>query len=281
MIMTRRQSAVVYIFKRYYATQRLNARDLMNIYILGFIEGDGYISVSKKGKYISYCIGIEVSIKDIKLLYKIKKHLGIGSINTKIIKNNNNKYIETAIYRIRDKNHIKNIIIPIMDKYPLLTNKYYDYLHLKNCINNNIIYSDILPEYKRPKINNYLSVNQILNTEYFPIWLIGFIEAEGCFSIYESNNNTVASFEISQTNEYNIIEAIRIYFKITSNVYIDKTNSCRIKTTSYKSLQNILNILNKTPIKFQGNKKIQYLIFLKKLRQISKFNHKLNIPNKY
>lgn len=61
-------------------TQRLNARDLMNIYIIGLLEGDGWFSISKKGKYLTYEIGIELNIRDIKLLYKIKKHLGVGTI---------------------------------------------------------------------------------------------------------------------------------------------------------------------------------------------------------
>ena len=291
MIMTWGQSAVVNIYKRYIATQRLNARDLMNIYILGLLEGDGYFSVNKKGKYIMYNIGIELSIKDIKLLYKIKKHLGVGTI---IIRKSKvyEEYIETAIYRIKDKNHIKNIIIPLIDKYPLFTNKYYDYLYLKNCIcskranepwggsNNNLIFYDTLTEYKRP--NEYLQVENILKSYHFPIWLIGFIEAEGYFSIYKTKHyQDVACFEISQSNNFNIIEAIKIYFEITSKVYKDKTNNFIIKTTSSKCIQNVINKLHKTPIKLQGLKKVNYLIFLNKLRQIPRYKDKLIIPNIY
>jgi len=59
---------------------------------------------SKKGKYISYEIGIEVSIKDIQLIYKVKKILGVGVV-----------YFRKWI---RNKEHIKEYIIPIFDKYP-------------------------------------------------------------------------------------------------------------------------------------------------------------------
>lgn len=279
MIMTWGQSAVVNIYKRYIATQRLNARDLMNIYILGLLEGDGYFSVNKKGKYIMYNIGIELSIKDIKLLYKIKKHLGVGTIMIRKSKVHE-EYIETAIYRIKDINHIKNIIIPLIDKYPLFTNKYYDYLYLKDCINNNLIFYDTLTEYKRP--DKYPQVENILNSNHFPIWLIGFIEAEGYFSTYTTKHyQDVACFEISQSNNFNIIEAIKIYFGITSKVYKDKTNNFRIKTTSSKCIQNVINKLDKTPIKLQGLKKVNYLVFLKRLRQISRYKDKMIIPNIY
>ena len=48
---------------------------------------------------------------------------------------------------------------------------------------------------------------------YFKEWLAGFIEAEGCFSKYKltptSLYNTV-SFDISQTNQLEIIKAIKI-----------------------------------------------------------------------
>ncbi len=42
-------------------------------------------------------------------------------------------------------------------------------------------------------------------------WLVGFVEGEGCFTIYKSLNNTnnTVSFEISQTNGLQILSAIK------------------------------------------------------------------------
>lgn len=39
------------------AIQRLNAGDLVFAYLVGLIEGDGWFSVTKNGKYIKYEFG--------------------------------------------------------------------------------------------------------------------------------------------------------------------------------------------------------------------------------
>lgn len=281
--MTRGKSAVVkYLWKNTEATQRLNAEDLNYAYLVGIIEGDGWISVSKKGKYISYEVGIELSIEDIQLLYKIKNILGVGIIKTRKRITKTGKEIELGILCIRNKKHLKEIIIPIFDKYPMLTNKQYDYIRLKSNLLKNIIYSKDLLEYSRP-IEPINTVEEILNTYYFSAWLIGFIEAEGCFSIYKVNkdNSMIASFEITQTNSENLIKAIKTYLKITQNISVDKTNNFKLKTTSIRGIQNIIKFINKNPIKLLGKKRLQYILFLKKLRLITKYRNKIIIPNKY
>ena len=68
--------------------------------------------------------------------------------------------------RIRDKNHLKNFILPIFDKYPMFSNKQYDYLRFKNALLSGIIYSENLPEYTRS--NEPLnSIESIIKSSYF------------------------------------------------------------------------------------------------------------------
>jgi LAGLIDADG endonuclease len=55
-----------------------------------------------------------LSIKDIRLLYKIKDILGCGVIR---------KYNNVAIFNVKKIKHLIYIIIPLFDKYPLLTDK--------------------------------------------------------------------------------------------------------------------------------------------------------------
>jgi len=93
--------------------------------------------------------------------------------------------------------------------------------------------------------------------------LVGFIEAEGCFSIYKSSsldNYLIASFEISQTNGDIIISAIRKYLSFTVAIYLDKTNNSKLKVTSVRSIENIIKFLDKSPVKLLGYKKLQYIL---------------------
>ena len=182
---------------------------------------------------------------------------------------------------VRNKTHLKNRILKIFDKYPMLTNKKYDYIRFREGLMSNIKYYENLPKYVRPS-SDFLDVNSIITTNYFPAWLIGFIEAEGYFGIIKQNKNyDVAFFEISQTNGEIILSAIRSYLSFTSNIYTDKTYNSRLKVSSLRSIENILNFLDKAPVKLLGYKKLQYVLFLNQLRKIDRYSSKIKIPLNY
>lgn len=277
-ITTNGESAGVRYVSTIEASQRLNAGNLNYAYLVGLIEGDGWFSISKKGKYLIYEFGIELSIRDVQLIYKIKEILGIGVITFRKSKNRS----ETVFLRVKNKSHLINYILPIFDKYSLLSNKQYDYIRFKNTLLSNIKYSELLPKYSRP-IKPLNSVESILKIPYFSAWLIGFIEAEGCFGIYKPHNNLslIASFDISQTNGYNLILAIYKYLSLTSKVRQDNTNNFKLKVSNVRSIENIVKFIQKAPVKFLGHKKLQYLLWLKQLRRIPRYTKKFNIPDKY
>jgi ubiquinol-cytochrome c reductase cytochrome b subunit len=160
--MTRRQSAGVRSISTSEASQRLHAEDLTYAYIVGLFEGDGFFSITKKGKYLTYELGIELSIRDAKLIYKLKSLLGVGIVSIR-----KRGTIEMISLRIRDKKHLKDFILPIFDKYPMFSNKQYDYLRFRNALLSNIIYSIDLPEYTRSNepLNN---IKSIISAHYFP-----------------------------------------------------------------------------------------------------------------
>ncbi|MBY3556031.1 hypothetical protein HGI15_22075 [Modestobacter lapidis] len=113
-----------------------------------------------------YEIGIELNIRDIKLLYKLKKILGVGVIKTRKRVTPKGLTIELGILTIRNKKHLKEIILPIFDRYPMLSLKQYDYLRFKENLLNNIIYFEDLKPYIRPNIPLY-TVETILSKSYF------------------------------------------------------------------------------------------------------------------
>lgn len=276
--LTWRQSAGVRSLHTSVASQRLHAEDLNYPYLVGLFEGDGFFTITKKGKYLTYELGIELSIRDVQLIYKIKNILGIGVVSFRT-----RNEIETVSLRIRKKDHLKEFIIPIFDKYPMLSNKQLDYLRFKNALLSGIVYSKDLPEYTRDSkpIN---TIESITSVSYFSAWLVGFIEAEGCFSIYKLQKDKdylVASFEITQTNGEVLISAIRDYLSFTNTIYIDKTNSSKLKVTGVRSVENVINFLQKAPVKLLGNKKLQYLLWIKQLRTIPRYSENIKIPSKY
>lgn len=245
--------------------------------MVGLFEGDGFFTVTKKGDFFQCELGIELSIKDAQLIYKIKSLMGVGVVGFR------ERLGRAMVYlRIRNKDHLKEIVIPTFDKYPLLSNKQHDYFRFKSALlSNTVLYKD-LPPYIRP--NEPLnSIEHLIKVPYFSAWLVGFIEAEGCFSVYTISENSfpVASFDISQTNGSIIISAIRLYLRLTPQIYKDKTNNYKLKVTSVRSIENVIKFLNKAPVKLLGNKKLQYLLWIKNLRNINRYAHKIKIPIKY
>ena len=276
--MTWRQSAGVRSMSTSEASQRLHAGDLRYAYLVGLFEGDGYFSITKKGKYLTYEVGIELSIRDVQLIYKIKDLLGVGVISFR--KRNN---IEMVALRIRNKDHLKNFIIPIFDKYPMFSNKQYDYLRFRDALLSDIIKYEDLPKYTRGT-ESLNTVESIISSNYFPAWLVGFIEAEGCFSVYKLSKDSdylIASFDISQTDGDLLISAIRSYLSFTTTIYLDKTNCSKLKVTGVRSIENVIKFLQGAPVKLLGNKKLQYLLWIKQLRTIPRYSEKINIPSKY
>lgn len=257
-------------------TNRKNMPELYYAYFVGIFEGDGFFSITKNGKYLTYVLGIELSIRDVKLIHKLKSLLGVGVVSTR-----KRGTVEMVSLRIRNKNHIKNYILPIFDKYPMFSNKQYDYLRFRNALLSDIIYSKDLPEYTRSNVplNN---IKSIISAYYFSAWLVGFIEAEGCFSIYKNKDDyPVASFDVSQTQGNLIISAIREYLSFTTSVHMDKTNCFKLKVTSVRSIANIIKFLDKAPVKLLGYKKVEYLLWMKQLRKIPRYSQKINIPLNY
>ena len=97
IVMTGGQPAGVKSISTWQASQRLNAGDLNYAFLVGLFEGDGFFSITKKGKYLTYELGIELSIRDVQLIYKNQSFLGVGVVS---FRKRNGR--ESVILRIRD-----------------------------------------------------------------------------------------------------------------------------------------------------------------------------------
>jgi len=102
-------------------------------WITGFVDGEGtfYVGINKHqemtaGWQVLPEFRIVQHQKDIKLLYKLKKYFGCGTVR----KNHGDRYE----LRIRKLDHLKNVVIPFFEKYPLQTRKKYDFLSFRKVV---------------------------------------------------------------------------------------------------------------------------------------------------
>lgn len=262
------------------ASQRLNAKQ--QAWLVGFYEANGWFGINCNGKYIQYECALELSIKDAPLLYQIKNLLNVsGSIRPR------KDHPEIVTFKIRNKNDLKTKIVPIFEKFPMISSKRFQFENFKKCLCDlNLIYavdltkSELISYKEQPGS----SIKEILATDYFDDWVVGFINGEGCFSVYKptKDNSVVCSFEIGQTvNGSNLCKAIRRKFKIRAKVYKnDETNRFSIKTSSVEGVKNVLYFLAKNETKLKGYKHIQFVLWVKQLRMIPRYANHMKIPTK-
>ena len=246
-------------------------KDNFHQWLVGFTDGDGSFSIIRvaERKWTLF-FKISQSTYNLRILYFIKRQLGIGSVH---IEADSSK----GDFRIRDRNIIGSVIIPIFDKYPLLTNKYYNYQNFKKAyeilINPNLstIEKDsLLLELKTQKVPiNYISpaweiINYKVNNAYdaklviSKYWLIGFTEAKGSFYLVNKELiRIVHAFEITQKLDLIVLQAIANILGITIG---KKKTYYTVVTTNSRSISNIIEYYSNT---MKGIKAVEFRIWVR------------------
>jgi hypothetical protein len=117
---------------RYYSLTNKNNYPLNPWFVTGFIDGCFNIKVTKSssntiGWQIQARFIIEVNIKDIDLLYKIKAFFdGVGSVTSKK---------SVARFAVYDLKNVTDVILKHFNNYPLQSAKQIDFALWKECIN--------------------------------------------------------------------------------------------------------------------------------------------------
>ena len=283
------------------ASQRLNTKDTQ--WLIGFTDGDGCLTMYKEKKYLNnwrHEYTIALGIKDIRLLYKIKKLLGCGIIR---------KYNNVAIFRVKKIKHLIYNIIPIFDKYPLLIDKKrLIYLNFRNSLlhkalnsKRNIRSKDItfIKQLMDNVPNNLYNITiedlfKNIDNNFFENWLVGFTEAEGSFYFLKNNISNIdnvsqlitslrAEFRLAQNNNFFLLNKIKEKLKISRKVSLQgkSSNHFYIVAASTLSLQNVINFYtNPNIVKFKGEKFLQFILWLKGIKNIVRHN-KVKIPINY
>jgi len=228
-------------------------------WLVGVTDGDGSFHFSEHlpNKWTLY-FKIGQSSYNLRLLYFIKSKLGVGQVSVSAD--------GMAEYRLRNVKKIVQHIIPLFDKYPLLTSKYYNYDLFKKAAfiltDNSISTSDkhiLLSELKskvRPDnyispvwniVNNNISCLSEAQTIMSKSWLVGFTEGKlGSFVLNkkESNNLFLTEFLIESYDKL-ILQSIKLIlhiptkFRFFNGVYA-------LKTTNKASILNIIKFFTKS-----------------------------------
>jgi len=298
MWISRRQYAWLVSKRLFTSHQRLNEEHLkeknnnrssFEQWLVGFTDGDGNFSITNQGNKWGLSFKLVQSRYNLRVLNYIKKELGVGSITRDGTKGQ---------YFIRDRKVIESIIIPIFDKYPLLTTKYFDYIKLKKAlaILNNVNLSKIdknakLLEIKNSKVDvNYISpawknvifplttVNS-LNNVMSKSWLVGFIEAEGSFYLTNKDSSRIVhGFGLTQKLDKIVLQGIGLMLHINNKVrFKELHNHYILDTTNSRAIENIIEFFKGT---MKGIKSLEYRIWARSYaKNKGDYNKLYNIRN--
>jgi hypothetical protein len=186
--------------------------EYIKMFWVGLMDGDGSIQVNHWRKQsLQYRLIIKLSnIKsNYNMLIEIAKVIG-GTVRV-------TSKGSDVIWVVNKKEEVEKIL-QIYDTYPPLTSKKICQLaYLKECLTKTSVKTYLLS--RNLKYDKQLTIiNSNINyniPSYFKVWLSGFIEAEGCFSIRKSNNH---SFSIGQNDDIYLVNAIKEYFEVTNKV---------------------------------------------------------------
>lgn len=259
-------------------------------WLVGVTDGDGtfHFSESKPQSWVLY-FKISQSSYNLRMLYHIKKLLGVGQV---LVEPNGD-----AEFRIRNTEKIVQHIIPIFDKYPLLTSKYYNYdlFRQVSIIKTNSLLSKaqkhiLISELKnkvRPDnyispawniVNNNVTCLTQAQTVMSKSWLIGFTEAEGSFYLVKKSINRMAhAFEITQKLDKIVLDAIGFLLDLT---VVKKNTYYTVGTTNAKRVADTIIYFHNT---MKGMKALEYRIwsrsFNKKKARSDRFDYLTKVRN--
>lgn len=215
-------------------------------WFIGFFEADGSFCHWFDGKRNRF--NIEINQKDPKLMYKIKKNLGFGSVIQ--FQRNNQIYWRYTTTRL---SHIKKFIL-LFNGNLITEHKNEQFSKFLNKFNEN--YNESIMELNSKRL---ISLNNA--------WLSGFLEGDGGFFAMQRkllnkkklNSGLIIKFYVTQKQEILLLQQIKNLFEISTKLsqihngnQLQKYN--RLETSNVTSLKLIKNYLQRYP--FLGQKQI-------------------------
>lgn len=207
-------------------------------WFVGFTDAEGSFWINiKNNSEVHFVFQITLHIEDSAVLYHIREKLGLGIVTIQG---------KTCSYRVHAFQTIIEILIPIFDKYPLLTHKQLNYKDWREGVFSKkiakekgykidkITFDSILKlknrmNSLRTNYDGYILTSDMVNK----YWLLGFVEGDGSF--YFTNSKAV--FSITQKDKQ-VLEAIATFLQninispVYSDLFVPGKPKCIISSKS-------------------------------------------------
>ena len=244
-------------------------------FLVGLIDGDGYIQITKTTKgFIAIKLVIGLGLDDLSTLEYIHSVLKLGKITIyRDIKNPTCKLII-------NKTDLQEVVFPLLIHHNIffLTNSRRNQFDLAmHIFKSNLKYFENIPN-----INEISSIFKFsesaldyLKLKFFKNWVVGFTNAEGSF-LMKSNKD--GCFQLKQRTHIQLFEAFKLLFDTKRNIGIEKDRFVQFSVSSKSDIQKVIDFFSFSGLHpLIGLKNIQYFIWLTNLQNSDRYKN-LNFP---
>lgn len=242
--------------------------------LIGFIDGDGYISITKSTKgFITLNLTISLHINDLSVLQYIQSILNLGRIN--LYPKSGEK---DTCKLIINRTELQEVLFPLFlhqNLYFLTNTRVEQYNKAIFILKNNIKLFSEIPEFISTLYPVPATALEYTDLPFFKNWIVGFTVAEGSFLVKVNND---ACFQLRQRKHVLLFEAFKLVFKTNRKIGLDFDDYNLFSVSSTSDIQEVINFFSFSghhPL--VGHKLIQYEKWLTYLRNSKRYG-KLKLP---
>ena len=242
------------------AASRMEKNNLSPNWVTGFTDAEGCFSVilSKRSALkwrIIVSFEINLHSKDILTLNKIKEFFGVGSVTTRDDRN-------LCVYRVNKLDDLVKVIIPHFNHYPLITNKYSDFVLWSKVVELMVTKQHLTPIGFSTVLSYYASINKGMSPKVLsafpnvvgvdrvkvnlperlaPDWVSGFVAGDGGFSIgiRKNTGQIYFRFHITQhSRDQLLMQMFVLFFKCGKLNIRTNTDRCDYYVQDFEKICN-------------------------------------------
>lgn len=254
---------------------RLNKEEYLSVpssflaFLVGLIDGDGYIQVTKTSKgFIAIKLVISIHLNDLSTLEYIHSVLKIGKIT--IYKDNKSPTCKLII----NKTDLQEVLFPLLLHHDIffLTKTRINQFNVAMLIMRETItlFENIPSENNIPNVfKNPNNAAEYTKLVFFSNWVVGFTMAEGSFFI-KSNND--GCFQLKQRLHDNLFQSFRLLFNTNRKIDVENNTYNQFSVSSKADVQTVINFFSFSGLHpLIGLKGIAYMQWLTGLRSSTRY----------